>query len=87
MPHAKVPVNMDKMPQKHLDREILRTIMMTSLNAINLYDQMCYNTPDGTDLTELIDSLITVEKANFEKAEDMLETMEGDTEDDADEDD
>ncbi len=85
MPHAKVPVDMSKIPQEHLDKEILRTIMMTSLNAINLYDQMCYNTPDGTDLTDLIDEMITVEKSNFEKAEELLEKLDEEHDEDEDE--
>ncbi len=82
MSQANIPVNMAKIPQDHLDKEILRTIMMTSLNAINLYDQMCYNTPDDTDLTELIDEMIKTEKANFEQAEEMLEKLENEKDED-----
>lgn len=76
MPKAKLPIDMKKMPQEHLDREILRTIMMNILNSINLYDQMCYNTPDDTDLTDLIDELIKDQKDHYEAVKDLLIKLE-----------
>ncbi len=84
MVHAKTPVDMAKMPQEEIDKQILRSVMMAELDAISLYEQMCYNT-SNKKIKDLLEELIDEEKEHFEQAEDLLETMEGD--EDTDEDD
>lgn len=37
---AKIPINLEKVKEEDLDKEILRLAMMAELDAINLYEQM-----------------------------------------------
>ena len=37
---SKEPIDFDKMPQEHIDREILRWGIMAELDAINFYEQL-----------------------------------------------
>ena len=69
---SKVPVNMDKMPQEDIDKQILRAIMIAELDSINLYEQMCYNTSDQ-DIKDVLEKLIEEEEDHFELAEELLE--------------
>lgn len=37
---SKIPINLDKVKAKDLDKEILRAAIIAELDAINLYEQM-----------------------------------------------
>jgi len=37
---SKIPLNLDRIPQEDLDKEILRAGIIAELDAINLYEQM-----------------------------------------------
>ncbi len=37
---AKIPINLEKVKEEDLDKEILRLAMIAELDAINLYEQM-----------------------------------------------
>ena len=37
---SQIPINLEKLNQENLDREILRVGMLAELDAINLYEQM-----------------------------------------------
>jgi len=37
---SKIPLNLEKMDKKEIDKEILRVGIIAELDAINLYDQM-----------------------------------------------
>lgn len=37
---SKIPIDLDKIKAKDLDKEILRTALIAELDAINLYEQM-----------------------------------------------
>lgn len=37
---SKIPIDLNKISKQDLDKEILRTGMLTELDAVNLYEQM-----------------------------------------------
>jgi len=43
---SELPINMEKLTDKDLDREILRAAIIAELDAVNLYEQMAAMTKD-----------------------------------------
>jgi rubrerythrin len=37
---SKIPINLEKIAQQDLDKEILRAAIIAELDAVNLYEQM-----------------------------------------------
>jgi len=52
---SQIPVNLAKLGQKELDKEILRTGMIAELDAISLYEQMAAMTKDAGIKAILLD--------------------------------
>lgn len=42
-----IPINLDKVTQGDLDKEVLRAAIIAELDAINLYEQMAHSTKNG----------------------------------------
>jgi rubrerythrin len=76
---SKKPINMSKVSDSNTDKQILRVVMMSELDTINLYEQMCANT-ENQEVKDVLDYIIAEEKEHFEKAEELLETIEGEVE-------
>lgn len=43
---SKIPINLDKVDKKDIDKEILRAAIIAELDAVNLYEQMAQLTDD-----------------------------------------
>lgn len=43
---SKIPINIDKISQENIDKEIIRTALIAELDAINLYEEMAALTKD-----------------------------------------
>ncbi len=52
---SKLPINLEKIKQEDLDKEILRAGILAELDAINLYEQMVGMTQDGKIKKILLD--------------------------------
>ncbi len=52
---SKIPIALEKMSKKDLDREILRAGIIAELDAINLYEQMAAMTPNENIKKVLLD--------------------------------
>jgi len=52
---SKIPINLDKIDKKDIDKEILRTAIIAELDAVNLYEQMAQLTQDKNLKTILLD--------------------------------
>jgi rubrerythrin len=52
---SKIPVNLDTLAKKDLDKEILRAAIIGELDAINLYEQMAFMTTNKDIRTVLLD--------------------------------
>ena len=52
---SQIPINLDKVAQKDLDREILRVGIIAELDAINLYEQMAHIAQNEIIKTLLLD--------------------------------
>lgn len=76
-------IKIDKVPQDDIDKMILRKVMIAEAETINDYIGMCYNT-SNKDIKDLLHHLIEEEQEHFEKAEELLEEMEGHIEEDDD---
>jgi len=52
---SQIPINLEKLNQENLDREILRVGILAELDAINLYEQMTAMTQDSEIKRILLD--------------------------------
>lgn len=52
---SKIPIALEKMSKKDLDREILRAGIIAELDAINLYEQMAAMAPNENIKKVLLD--------------------------------
>jgi rubrerythrin len=52
---SKIPINLDRMKNEDLGKEILRAAIIAELDAINLYEQMAAMTRDSTVKRLLLD--------------------------------
>ena len=52
---SKIPINLEKIDKKNLDKEILRVGIIAELDAINLYEQMAAMTKDANIKRILLD--------------------------------
>jgi len=43
---SKIPIDIEKLKEDHLDREILRAAMIAELDAVSLYEQLAAMTGD-----------------------------------------
>jgi len=52
---SQIPINLDKVDPKDLDKEILRAAIIAELDAVNLYEQMASMTKNETLMEVLLD--------------------------------
>ena len=52
---GKIPINLEKVDEKDIDKEILRAAIIAELDAVNLYEQMAQLTQDKNLKTILLD--------------------------------
>ncbi|MCC6048004.1 MAG: rubrerythrin [Thermodesulfobacterium sp.] len=52
---SKIPVELDRIDEEDLDKQILRLALMAELDAINLYEQLANMTEDENIRTVLLD--------------------------------
>jgi rubrerythrin len=68
---SKIPINLEKIPQENLNKEILRAALIAELDAINLYEEMAALTNDKHIRTVLLD-VAKEEKEHVGEFETML---------------
>jgi rubrerythrin len=68
---SKIPININKIKQEDLDREILRASIIAELDAINLYEEMA-NMTDNTDLKAVLLDIAREEKTHVGEFQAML---------------
>ena len=79
----KAPINMEKMPQEDIDEQILRSVMIAELATVQEYEQMCYNT-SNQEIKDMLEELIEDEEEHFNKAQELLKSVEEENEDEDD---
>ena len=52
---SKIPIELDRIDEEYLDKQILRLAIMAELDAINLYEQLANMTEDENIRTILLD--------------------------------
>ena len=68
---SKIPVNLEKIKKKDLDKEILRAGIIAELDAINLYEQMAAMTENENIKKTLLD-IAKEEKTHFGEFQTLL---------------
>ena len=68
---SQIPVNLDKVDKKDLDKEILRTAVIAELDAINLYEQMA-NMTKSENLKEVLLDIAKEEKTHVGEFQALL---------------
>ncbi|MBW2973873.1 rubrerythrin [Candidatus Woesearchaeota archaeon] len=68
---SKIPINMDKIDKKDIDKEILRAAIIAELDAVNLYEQMAQLT-DNKDLKVILMDVAKEEKTHVGEFQALL---------------
>ena len=68
---SQIPVNLDKVDKKDLDKEILRAAVIAELDAINLYEQMA-NMTKSENLKEVLLDIAKEEKTHVGEFQALL---------------
>jgi rubrerythrin len=68
---SKIPVELNKVGKKELDKEILRIAIIAELDAINLYEQLAAQTDDA-DMKKVLTDVAGEEKTHFGEFQAML---------------
>lgn len=68
---SKIPIDINKIKQEDLDREILRASIIAELDAINLYEEMA-NMTDNSDLKAVLLDIAREEKTHVGEFQTML---------------
>jgi len=68
---SKIPINIEKIKQENIDKEILRAALIAELDAINLYEEMAAMTNDNHIKMVLLD-VAKEEKEHVGEFETML---------------
>jgi rubrerythrin len=68
---SKIPVKLNKVGKKELDKEILRIAIIAELDAINLYEQLAAQTDDA-DMKKVLTDVAGEEKTHFGEFQAML---------------
>jgi rubrerythrin len=68
---SKIPIELDKIGKKELDKEILRVAIIAELDAINLYEQLAAQTED-TDMKKVLLDIAGEEKTHLGEFQTML---------------
>ena len=68
---SKIPINLDKVDKKNIDKEILRAAIIAELDAVNLYEQMAHLT-DNKDLKLILLDVAKEEKTHVGEFQALL---------------
>lgn len=68
---SKIPIDINKIKQEDLNREILRASIIAELDAINLYEEMA-NMTDNADLKAILLDIAREEKTHVGEFQAML---------------
>jgi len=68
---SEIPIELEKVPKKHLDREILRLAMIAELDAISLYEQLAATT-DNVKIKKILLDVAKEEKTHVGEFQTLL---------------
>ncbi len=68
---SKIPINLEKIQQGDIDKEILRAAVIAELDAINLYEQMAAMT-NNDDLKKILLDVAKEEKTHVGEFQSLL---------------
>lgn len=68
---SKIPINLERISKKNLDKEILRAGIIAELDAINLYEQMAAMT-ENADIKRILLDIAKEEKAHVGEFQALL---------------
>ncbi|OYT27883.1 MAG: rubrerythrin [Candidatus Altiarchaeales archaeon ex4484_96] len=68
---SKIPIDLGKVDEKNLDKEILRAAIIAELDAINLYEEMAALTNDN-DLRKILLDVAKEEKTHVGEFQTLL---------------
>lgn len=72
---SKIPIDLGKVKQKDMDKEILRTAIIAELDAINLYEEMA-NMTNNNDIKVVLEDIAQEEKTHVGEFQTMLLRMD-----------
>ena len=72
---SKIPIDINKVKQEDLEREILRASIIAELDAINLYEEMA-NMTENEDLKKVLLDVAGEEKTHVGEFQTMLLRMD-----------
>jgi len=67
----KIPITLEKVGKKHLDREILRVAVIAELDAISLYEQLAAAT-DNQNIKKILLDVAKEEKTHMGEFQTLL---------------
>ena len=68
---SQIPIKLEKVPKKNLDREILRVAVIAELDAISLYEQLAAAT-DNNDIKKILLDVAKEEKTHVGEFQTLL---------------
>ncbi len=68
---SQIPINLSKVRQADLDKEILRAAIIAELDAVNLYEQLA-NMTDNANLKTVLLDIAKEEKTHVGEFQEML---------------
>jgi len=68
---SEIPIKLEKVEKKHLDREILRLAMIAELDAISLYEQLAAAT-ENADIKKILLDVAKEEKTHVGEFQTLL---------------
>ena len=77
---SQIPINLAKVKQADLDKEILRAAIIAELDAINLYDQLA-NMTDNAKLKAVLLDVAKEEKTHVGEFQEMLLRLDSEQKD------
>jgi len=72
---AQFPIDLDKVSNENIDKELLRIGVIAELDAINLYEQLAAKT-DNTDLKKVFHAVAKEEKEHVGEFEALLHDLD-----------
>jgi len=68
---SEIPIKLEKVEKKHLDREILRLAIIAELDAINLYEQLAATT-ENKNIKKILLDVAKEEKTHMGEFQTLL---------------
>lgn len=68
---SKIPIKIEKVEKKHLNREVLRVAIIAELDAISLYEQLAAVT-DNENIRKILLDVAKEEKTHFGEFQALL---------------